>query len=121
MTSAPSASAMAIDRARRLRFCCSLRTILCGFSSISLPAAAPTLDQQHRKEHEQIKDRESEKMVRRTVGACAFTLVAHAQSERDHEKPAHKRGHSIDRVGIAEQPGRGADRHKRDGIKQNLA
>src|SRR3954452_16520085 len=125
MTRAPSASAIAIDRARRLRFCRSLRTIFGGFSSMSSPAstaeaAEPALDQQHREEHEQIKDRKSEKMVRRAVGACTFTLVAYAPSERNHEKPDYQRGDSIDRVGIAEQPRREADRHQRDGVKQDL-
>jgi hypothetical protein len=58
MTSAPSASAIAIDRARRVRFCSSLRTIRCGFSSMSSPSSAAFLahyariDQQDREQEE---------------------------------------------------------------------
>src|SRR5215510_6147785 len=126
MTSAPSASAIAIDRARRLRFCSSLRTIPFGFSSMSPKpshrvAYHAALDQQHREEDEQIEDGESEEIVRRALGALAVTLAAHPPGERDHQHAGEERCHPINCVGIAEKPRGRTDRHEPDGIEQNLS
>src|SRR5262249_27046128 len=126
MTSAPSASAIAIDRARRLRFCSSLSTIPFGFSSMSPKpshrvAYHAALDQQHREEDEQIEDGESEEIVRRALGALAVTLAAHPPGERDHQHAGEERCHPVNCVGIAEKPRGRTDWYEPDGIEQNLS
>src|SRR5262245_9188496 len=99
MTSAPSASAIAIERMRRRRLCSSLRTMVCPFSSISSPKssrrpadedAQSVFDQQHRKEDEQINDGEREQAARRALAAFALRLAADPPGERDHGRAGNE-------------------------------
>src|SRR5262245_24821482 len=129
MTSAPSASAMAIERMRRRRLCSSLRTIVCRFSSISSPKssrrpadedAQSIFDQQDRKEDEQIDDGEREQTARRALAALALALAAHPPGERDHSRAGHDCRHPVEHMRVAEKPRRGADRYEHRGIEQNL-
>src|SRR5712672_699736 len=101
MTSAPSTSASAIERARRLRFCASVSTILSGLSAISSPkpsrrrpaneAAQSTLDQEDGKEHEEIANREREHLHGHPLCACALAHDAHAPSHGDHHGAGNER------------------------------
>src|SRR3954465_135631 len=98
MTSTPSASAIAIERARRLRRCCSVSTIPVLSGLLSIPSDTPsprpsrrpaaeqaansTLDQQHGEEREEIKDRKIMAMHGRLVSAR--TGDAQPPSKRHH-------------------------------------
>src|SRR5262245_65834279 len=98
MTSTPSASAIAIERARRLRFRFSVRTDRSAFSSISSPtmssperarrmtdeAAQAALDQQHREEDEQVEDGEGEQLLRGALSTRAVPLVAQPPGKPGH-------------------------------------
>src|SRR5215467_2978795 len=94
MTSAPRASAIAIERARRVRFCSSVRTILSGFSAMSSPACGRCssrrtpeqagFGQQYGEEDEEIENGESEKVPRCTLGLLALSLAAHSPRQCNH-------------------------------------
>src|ERR1700687_3118040 len=102
---------MALDRARRLRFCSSVSTIPVGldFSSISslaLSRPCPGLsrsraaeqtavDQQDSKQDEEIKDREREPPLRRRGGAFLIALAAQAPRECDHQGSRDQRGYAV--------------------------
>src|SRR5262249_24902998 len=127
MTKAPSASAMAIERARRRRCYSSVSVTLSGFSAMSLQAPShghmdwstgqSELDQEHRKEREQIEDRIGEQAARRPRRALALADAVHAPGECDHDGAGDDRGHAIDRAGIAKQPGRQANWREHEGIE----
>src|SRR5450631_3631485 len=123
-TRTPSASAMAIERWRRLFFCASVRTIPSGsclsaiaLAMCSLPdrwrnGAGDNLDQQGREQREQIEDREREQLSRRAQRFAAFAAAINIDGERQHAGAESERGYAIDRVEIAERPGRYGDRNQ---------
>src|ERR1700675_3754700 len=130
MTRAPSAKAIAIERARRLRFCSSVRTILPGSRSMSSPpprrpitckvTCEACLEQQHGKNDEEIQDRERKQPPCRVIGSLAFPLLAQPPGERDHHRACQERRHAIDRLSIAEKPRCRTHKRERYGIEQNL-
>src|SRR5262245_55173960 len=104
MTRAPSTSASAIERARRLRFCASVSTILSGSSGMSSPEPSrrpmtdergpSALDQQHRKEREQIQDREREHPLGGPLARRALPLHVDTPRQRDHGGAADNRANA---------------------------
>src|SRR5712675_3225897 len=131
MTKAPSASAIAIERARRRRRCTSVSVTLSGSSAMSLPAPSHSrmarstgpsaLDQEHSKEREQIEDRIGEQAARRPRRALALAHAVHAPGECDHDGAGDDRSYAIDHTGVAEQPGRQANRREHEGVEHDLA
>src|SRR5205809_580414 len=115
----PRTSASAIERARRLRFCASVSTILSGLSTIFSPRTSPrraadgdgqaVLDQEDGEQHEEIDDRKREHPLRGLFGAGAFAFDAHAPSQADHGGPRDERRHAIEDAGITHEPRRSAD------------
>src|SRR4051812_43631994 len=126
MTSAPSTSAMAIERDRRLRFCASVRTMPSSFSSMSSPAPSrpvadqTALDQKDGEQQEQIEDREAKQLLRRRIGALALALAAYAPGQRHHREAGNERDHAIDRIRIAQEPGRSAERDQHERVEEDL-
>src|SRR5271168_3077134 len=91
-TNAPSASAIPIERARRARCCSSVSLMpVSGFCSLiphssscremAQQASRHPIDQEHRKQHKQVEDREGEQLFARGV---ALPFGAHPQRQRDH-------------------------------------
>src|SRR5271165_1275585 len=123
MTSAPSANAIAIERARRRRCCSCVSTILPGSRSISsLPPSHlgtydASLDQQHGKHDEEVQDRERKQAPCRAIGSLAVPLLAQLQCESDHQGAREQRGSAVDCIAVAEQPRRRTYQCKRNGIK----
>src|SRR5258705_1370222 len=125
-TSAPRASAMAIDRARWRRFCSSVSTMPSSPSwSMSSsrrsrhPAkqvAEPIIGHEHRKKEEKIEYRETEELPRRREAGLAF----HADAERDHAGARNDRDRAIERSGKAREPRQRAERGKHERIDQDL-
>src|SRR5215468_5689765 len=97
MTSAPSASAMAIDRARRLRFCCSVSTMPVGAGlpgksclspefccsamrspsgphPVAMEPAQSAVEQQDGEQDEQIEDGVGEQMQCGAFSTLSFAL-----------------------------------------------
>src|SRR5882724_1303999 len=111
-TRTPSASAMAIERWRRLLSCAAVRTIPSGsrFSSIDVPCAPisplPDDDRRNRanddlgeedgEQREQIKDREGEQPARGATGGHTLAATVDLDREPQHAGAQHKRGDAVD-------------------------
>src|SRR5262249_55816069 len=59
-------------------------------------------------------------MMCRSHAACAFAVSTDTPREHDHQRAGCDRGQTIDCLGIAEKPGRRADRREHHGITHNL-
>src|SRR5712671_5095561 len=125
-TSAPRASAMAIDRARWRRFCSSVSTMPSSPSwSMSSsrrshrPAkqvAEPLIGQEHREKQEEIEYRETEELL----GCRETGLAFHPDAERDHAGARNDRDRAIERSGKTRKPRQRAERGQHQRIDQDL-
>src|SRR5580704_8554284 len=115
---------MAIERARRLRFCSSVRTMRSGLSSsmsspelsrrrMAAEAAHHAFDQKDGEENEEIKNREAEQPLGVLGRAEAGALAPEAPGQYHHRAPGEQRGHAVDRIRVAQEPRRRADRDQR--------
>src|SRR5207245_713808 len=105
-TSTPSASAIAIERCRRLFFCASVRTIPTGSGLSAIPfSCAPChrsqrpvhdLGKQGRKQRKQIKYGESKKLAGRAQRLAALTADINVDREHQHAGAEHQRGDAVD-------------------------
>src|SRR6516162_2730662 len=127
MTRTASVIAMAIERARCLRFCSSVRTIRSGFSSMSSPdtsrrrtAEKTTLDQEDGEEDEQIEDREGEQAPGQPRAALTICRDLEAPSQCGHYAAGEERDRPVERIRIAGKPRRRADRQQQNRVEQDL-
>src|SRR5262249_41749237 len=132
-TRTPSASAMAIERLRRLLSCASVRTIpSCSCLSSIVVSMRPLpydqrcngadhgLDQQRREQSEQVKNGESKELFGRAERSRTLAADIDIDGEREHAGAEDQRGDAVDPVEITERPGRGRDRDHYDGVEQDL-
>src|SRR5258708_29641365 len=95
MTRAPSAIAIAIERARCLRFCSSVRTIRSGLSSMSSPDPSHprmaeettryALDQENGEENKEVNNRKPEQPLGESCRALAGAFDPQLPRPRHHQ------------------------------------
>src|SRR5258706_10790824 len=108
MTSAPSASAIAIERARRRFFCVSVRTMVVRFSSMASPSASRggpakqaaefALDQKQGKESEKVEDRIGEHFARCSFSGTLLASGKNTPGEGNHPDAEKERSDAVDRA-----------------------
>src|SRR5260370_8341707 len=122
---------MGVERARRLPFCSSVRTIRPGVPPMSppdpsrRPMAEETtpyaLDQEDGEENEEVEDRKAEQPPGESRRAWAGAFDPQAPRQYHHQAACEQRGRAIDRIRIAQEPRRGAHGDQRYRIEQDLA
>src|SRR6266851_2455406 len=104
---------MAIDLARRRRFCSSVSTMPFSLSLSSMPAscssqqaaagsAQPVIDQEHREQYEEIEDRNAEQPLGGPIALVFVTQDLDPEGEPDHRGAGRDRGHAVKQAGITQ-------------------